>query len=150
MAVAGVYGVTTYTTSRRTQEIGVRMALGATPRNVQALVFRQGFLIAAIGLASGLGLALVLIRVLRGVLLGLDSRNAANVWIEVGLVAFASHSLAGFRHGAQQDLTRQWPCDKNRFRTNKSHPAAFNLFSLKGTALNANVLFFDVCCGEPA
>jgi putative ABC transport system permease protein len=90
MAVAGVYGVATYTTSRRTQEIGVRMALGATPRNVQALVFRQGFLAAAVGLAIGLGLALVLMGVLRGVLLGLDSRNAANVWIEVGLVVFTS------------------------------------------------------------
>lgn len=86
MAMAGVYGVATYTTTRRTQEIGVRMALGATPRNVQALVFRQGFLIAAVGSAIGLGLALVLIRVLRGVLLGLDSQNAADLWIEVGLV----------------------------------------------------------------
>jgi ABC-type antimicrobial peptide transport system permease subunit len=55
-------------------------------RNVQALVFRQGFLTAAVGSAIGLGLALVLIRVLRGVLLGLDSRNAADLWIEVGLV----------------------------------------------------------------
>jgi hypothetical protein len=86
MAMAGVYGVATYTTTRRTQEIGVRMALGATPRNVQALVFRQGFLTAAVGSAIGLGLALVLIRVLRGVLLGLDSRNAVDLWIEVGLV----------------------------------------------------------------
>jgi len=86
MAMAGVYGVATYTTTRRTQEIGVRMALGATPRNVQALVFRQGFLTAAVGSAIGLGLALVLIRVLRGVLLGLDSQNAANLWIEVVLV----------------------------------------------------------------
>jgi predicted permease len=86
MAMAGVYGVATYTTTRRTQEIGVRMALGATPSNVQALVFRQGFLTAAAGSAIGLGLALVLIHVLRGVLLGLDSRNAGDLWMEVGLV----------------------------------------------------------------
>jgi ABC-type antimicrobial peptide transport system permease subunit len=88
MAVAGVYGVATYTTTRRTQEIGVRMPLGATPRNVQALVFRQEFLTAALGSAIGLGLALVLIRVLRGVLLGLDSRNATDLWIDVGLVLY--------------------------------------------------------------
>lgn len=90
MAMAGVYGVAMYTTTRRTQEIGVRMALGATPSNVQALVFRQGFLTAAVGSAIGLGLALVLIRVLRGVLLGLDSWNAADLWIEVGLVLFTA------------------------------------------------------------
>jgi putative ABC transport system permease protein len=90
MAMAGVYGVATYTTTRRTQEIGVRMALGATPRNVQGLVFRQGFLTAAVGSAIGLVLALVLIRVLRGVLLGVDSGNAADLWIEVGLVLFTA------------------------------------------------------------
>ena len=42
MFVAGVYGVTSYTTSRRTQDIGVRLAVGATPGAVQVLVFRQG------------------------------------------------------------------------------------------------------------
>jgi predicted permease len=86
MAMAGVYGVATYTTTRRTQEIGVRMALGATPRNVQALVFGQGFFTVALGSTIGLGFALVLIRVLRGVFLGLDTRNAAYLGIEVGLV----------------------------------------------------------------
>jgi len=90
MAMAGVYGVTMYTTTRRTQEIGVRMALGATPRNVQALVFRQGFLTAALGSAFGLGLSVVLIRVLRGVLLGLDSQNTSGLWIEMGLVLFTA------------------------------------------------------------
>ncbi len=89
-AIAGVYGVATYTTTRRTQEIGVRMALGATPHDVQVLIFRQGFVTAAIGLIVGLGLALMLIRVLRGVLLGLDSQNTADLWIEVGLVLFAA------------------------------------------------------------
>jgi putative ABC transport system permease protein len=44
MSIAGVYGVTSYATSRRTQEIGVRMALGATAASIHVLVFRQGFL----------------------------------------------------------------------------------------------------------
>ena len=62
------------------------MALGATPENVEALVFRQGFFTAAIGLAIGLGLTLVLMTVLRGVLAGLESGSFGQIWIEVGLV----------------------------------------------------------------
>ena len=58
MSAAGVYGVISYTTSRRTQEIGIRVAVGAMPRDVLALIFRQGFLTVAIGLAIGLGIAL--------------------------------------------------------------------------------------------
>ena len=87
MSVVGVYGVTSYTTSRRTQEIGVRMALGATPGNVQVLVFRQGFSTTAIGLVIGLGATLVLMRVLRGMLVGLESEQLGGVLIAVGLVA---------------------------------------------------------------
>jgi len=86
MSVAGVYGVTSYATSRRTQEIGVRMALGATRGNIQALVFRQGFATAAIGLAIGTILALVLIRTLRGILVGLESGQSRNIWVAGGLV----------------------------------------------------------------
>jgi putative ABC transport system permease protein len=63
LAALGVYGVISYTTSLRTQEIGVRMALGATPRNVQALVFLHGMLLAAAGVVIGLGSALFLIRI---------------------------------------------------------------------------------------
>lgn len=87
MSAAGVYGVASYITSQRTKEIGVRMALGATPRNVEAFVFRQGLFTAAIGLAIGLVSTLVIIRVLRGVLTGLESGNFGSVWIEVGSVA---------------------------------------------------------------
>jgi ABC-type antimicrobial peptide transport system permease subunit len=41
MSAAGIYGVISYTTGRTTQEIGIRLALGATPRDVHAMVFRQ-------------------------------------------------------------------------------------------------------------
>ncbi len=68
LAAAGVYGVISYATSLRTQEIGVRMALGATPGHVQLLMFRHGMLLAGAGVVIGLGGALVLIRALRGAL----------------------------------------------------------------------------------
>jgi ABC-type antimicrobial peptide transport system permease subunit len=90
MSIAGVYGVTSYITSQRTHEIGVRMALGATPGNVLALVFRQGFTNATTGLAIGLGLTIILIRVLRGVLLGLESGASGHVSIAMSLVTLTA------------------------------------------------------------
>ncbi len=86
LCAAGVYGVTSYVTSRRTQEIGVRMALGATPRNVQSLVFRQGMFTVTMGLAVGAALTLILMRVMRGVLLGLGPGNPAAMAVAAGLV----------------------------------------------------------------
>jgi putative ABC transport system permease protein len=90
MAAAGVYGVATYVTSRRTQEIGVRMALGATRGDVEALVFRQGFLSAAIGLAIGLGSTVVLMRLAGGVLPGLNYGNFGHIGVEVGFVSLTA------------------------------------------------------------
>jgi predicted permease len=90
MAAAGVYGVASYVTSRRTQEIGVRMALGATRSDVEALIFRQGFLSAAAGLGIGLGSTLVLMRLAGGVLAGLNYGNFGNIGIEVGFVSLTA------------------------------------------------------------
>src|SRR5260370_19713487 len=90
MSIAGVYGVTSYVTSRRTQEIGVRMALGATPGSVQVLVFRQGFLTAAMGLPIGLGLAMILIRTLRGLLVGFESGIPGHISIALVVVLVAA------------------------------------------------------------
>jgi predicted permease len=90
MAAGGVYGVTSYLTSRRTQEIGVRMALGATRGNVQVLVFGQSFFVSLIGLFSGLALALILMRALRSVLVGLNSGNLNGLWIEGGTVVLSA------------------------------------------------------------
>ncbi len=86
LASAGIYGVISYTTSRRTQEIGIRLALGATSRNVHALLFRQGFATVAIGLMLGLCSAWALTAVFRNLLVGLDF-NAACFCIAAALVA---------------------------------------------------------------
>jgi predicted lysophospholipase L1 biosynthesis ABC-type transport system permease subunit len=86
MSAAGVYGVISYTTSRRTQEIAIRLALGATPRDVHALLFRQGFATIAVGLALGLCAAVSLTPVLRSLLVGLESQNPAYVWMATAMV----------------------------------------------------------------
>ncbi|HTQ57274.1 MAG TPA: ABC transporter permease [Bryobacteraceae bacterium] len=93
LSAAGVYGVISYTTSLRTPEIGIRMAVGAAPRHVFALVFRQAFATAGIGLILGLGTALAAGRALRTVLTGLDPGHAAPIWIAVAIVT-ATAALA--------------------------------------------------------
>jgi predicted permease len=90
MSAAGIYGVISYTTSRRTQEIGIRLALGATPRDVHVLIFRQGFRTIVVGLALGLSAAGLVTAVLRNVFAGLESGSAGYAWIAVALVAVSA------------------------------------------------------------
>jgi len=68
LAALGIFGVLSYVVSLRRQEIGVRLAIGATPRNVLASVMRQGLGYAAIGAAVGLAGAAAMSRVLAGLL----------------------------------------------------------------------------------
>jgi hypothetical protein len=70
LAAIGIYGVTSYTVSRRTREIGIRMALGADRRVVLALVLRQTMAVTAIGLAIGLAGGAAASQLLRSLLLG--------------------------------------------------------------------------------
>jgi len=73
LAAVGLYGVLSYSVSRRTREIGVRIALGATANSVVSLVVRNGLKLAGIGLALGLLAALGLAQLLRGVLYGVST-----------------------------------------------------------------------------
>src|SRR5262245_29188732 len=75
LAVMGLYGVMNYAVSRRTKEIGVRMALGAQPRDALRLIVRQGMSLVVVGLACGAPPALALGRVLASLLLGVGSAD---------------------------------------------------------------------------
>jgi predicted lysophospholipase L1 biosynthesis ABC-type transport system permease subunit len=68
LGLVGLYGVISYIVSQRTQEIGVRLALGAQPGDVRALVLRQGLGVALGGVVLGLGLAAIATRVMGSLL----------------------------------------------------------------------------------
>jgi len=72
LAAIGLYGVISYIVTRRTGEIGVRIALGAQPRQVERLVVGDALRLVAIGLAVGVAGALVVTRLLRGFLYGVE------------------------------------------------------------------------------
>jgi ABC-type antimicrobial peptide transport system permease subunit len=73
MAVIGLYGVVAYAVTRRTREIGIRLAVGATPGRVMRMVLRQGVVLTVVGLAIGLALAIPLARnVIPNIVIGTD------------------------------------------------------------------------------
>ena len=75
LAAIGIYGVMSYSVSGRTREIGVRMALGAQPRNVLALVMRDGIVVTVAGIALGVALALAATKVLGSQLYGVGTTD---------------------------------------------------------------------------
>ena len=75
LAIVGTYGVIAHGTAQRTQEIGIRMALGADPPTILRMVLAGGLRIAAAGLALGVIGALALTRVLSGLLFGVGARD---------------------------------------------------------------------------
>ena len=68
LAAIGVYGVVGWSTSQRTRELGLRTALGATPRGLSGLVLREGLAPVWVGVLGGLAGTLVLARAVRGLL----------------------------------------------------------------------------------
>jgi len=72
LASVGLYGVIAFSVAQRTREIGVRMALGARPTDVLQLVLREGLRLVAAGLVLGIGAALVLTRLLAGIVYGVS------------------------------------------------------------------------------
>jgi predicted permease len=90
LAGVGIYGVMSYVVGRRTHEIGVRMALGARPREVLALVLRKGALLVAVGLGLGAILAWAMGRGIAGLLYGVEAGDPATFLAVAALLALCS------------------------------------------------------------
>jgi ABC-type antimicrobial peptide transport system permease subunit len=76
LAAVGLYGVMSYSVSRRTREIGIRMALGAQPGTVERLVLRQGIVLTLIALALGWPAAWMLAKMASSFLYGIQPHDA--------------------------------------------------------------------------
>jgi len=93
LAALGIYGVMAFDVTRRSQEIGVRMALGAARRDVLGLVLRQGLTMAVIGVGIGLAAASALTRVLQAQLFGVGSTDPLT-FLSVAATLLAVSALA--------------------------------------------------------
>jgi predicted permease len=79
LASVGLYGVISYSVAQRTQEMGIRVALGASGRQMVSMVMWQALRLAGLGLAIGLGLAMMLKSVLKGFLVGVSTTDPATL-----------------------------------------------------------------------
>ena len=92
LGALGIYGVLAYLVTQRTREIGVRLALGAQPRDVLSMVVGSGLRLAALGVAIGIVGALLVTRAMEGVLYGVTPTDP----LTFGLVALGTLGVAAF------------------------------------------------------
>jgi predicted permease len=98
LASVGIYGVMSYMVAQRTSEIGIRMALGAQPREVVAMVVGESFRLAAIGLAAGFTAAFALAKFVRGLFFELSPADPMT-FATVALVLILVTTIAGWIPG---------------------------------------------------
>ena len=100
LAAIGIYCVMAFLVSQGTREIGIRMALGATPGGILVLIVRQGMVIATIGLALGLSGAFILTRFMASLLFGVrpgDPLTFGAIALTLGMVAFLASYIPARR-----------------------------------------------------
>jgi putative ABC transport system permease protein len=105
LAAAGVYGVVSHAASQRIREVGIRMAIGATPRNIVALIFRQGMRPVVLGSVAGILAAKAAVTLMRSSVTGLADADSRAFLLAVALViaAAAAACLIPARRAAKLD-----------------------------------------------
>jgi putative ABC transport system permease protein len=105
LAAVGIYGVVSYSVAQRTREIGIRMALGALPESVLAMMLRRSLTVVLIGLAVGTISALLITRVMRSLLYEVSPGDPLTLALVVlvlsGVAGLASYVPA--RRGTRVD-----------------------------------------------
>jgi putative ABC transport system permease protein len=100
LAAIGIYGLMAYSVQQRTQEIGIRLALGAQPNRVRAGVIAQGMALVGVGMAIGVTAAFFLARFIAAVLFGVTAHDVlvfVGVPLVLGVTAFAAVAVAAQR-----------------------------------------------------
>jgi putative ABC transport system permease protein len=95
LAAIGIYGVISFSVTRRTREIGIRIALGAARREVMWLAVGEAVLLASIGVAVGIAAALSLTRVMQGMLFGVSATEPL-VYVAVSALLIATGAFAAY------------------------------------------------------
>jgi len=90
LAAVGLYGVLSYSVSRRSKEMGIRLALGATPRSVRSMIVRDGGMLALVGAAFGCACALAATRFLRSLLFDVSATEPLVFAAAAGLLAMVA------------------------------------------------------------
>ncbi|HMJ88138.1 MAG TPA: ABC transporter permease, partial [Vicinamibacterales bacterium] len=94
LSLIGVYGVMAYSVSERTHEIGVRIALGASPAEIRALIMSEGTRLAAVGIAIGVAGALAMSRALSALLFGISATDPVTFVLAAAALAVAALAAA--------------------------------------------------------
>jgi putative ABC transport system permease protein len=100
LSIIGIYGITSYSVSQRTREVGLRMALGAEPKGIVQMIVGETGLLAGLGIVIGLAAAYALSRVMASLLYGVaatDPVTFVSVALGLALVALIAAYLPGRR-----------------------------------------------------